>query len=155
MRHNLVPLNVKSALDYVPLAIIFMVSKREHFIFAGKYRPSIRPHPTFRIMNLVMYRQEHACTQQCAAPGICEINTAPLSVESTFQGAHETFQYTKVTSYFAQQTSYSLMIRHVSTPKSPVGYHAVYLSSLGSETILEIIVIPQPKTFFISVRRNA
>ncbi|KAF9232513.1 hypothetical protein BU15DRAFT_67382 [Melanogaster broomeanus] len=41
-------------------------------------------------------RQEHLCTATCSAPGICEIETAPQSVEATFTGRNETFQYTKV-----------------------------------------------------------
>ncbi|KAG8215603.1 hypothetical protein J3R82DRAFT_7468 [Butyriboletus roseoflavus] len=40
--------------------------------------------------------QEHLCTVLCAAPGICEIDTAPHSIEATFTGRNETFQYTKV-----------------------------------------------------------
>ncbi|KAI9455502.1 hypothetical protein HD554DRAFT_2207426 [Boletus coccyginus] len=40
--------------------------------------------------------QEHLCTAVCAARGICEIDTAPHSIEATFSGKHETFQYTKV-----------------------------------------------------------
>ncbi|KAH7884451.1 hypothetical protein F5I97DRAFT_1937890 [Phlebopus sp. FC_14] len=39
--------------------------------------------------------QEHLCTAACAASGICEIETAPQSIEATFTGKHETFQYTK------------------------------------------------------------
>ncbi|EIW81359.1 hypothetical protein CONPUDRAFT_165526 [Coniophora puteana RWD-64-598 SS2] len=39
--------------------------------------------------------QEHSCKQNCSKPGICEIDTAPLSIEATFTGQHETFQYTK------------------------------------------------------------
>ncbi|KAF8548152.1 hypothetical protein OG21DRAFT_1489630 [Imleria badia] len=38
---------------------------------------------------------EHLCTAFCAAPGICEIETAPQSIEATFTGRNETFQYTK------------------------------------------------------------
>ncbi|KAL1684093.1 hypothetical protein EV122DRAFT_200466 [Schizophyllum commune] len=40
--------------------------------------------------------QPHPCSRQCEAAGFCEIDTAPLSVEATFTGRHETFQYTKV-----------------------------------------------------------
>ncbi|KZP02990.1 hypothetical protein FIBSPDRAFT_769606, partial [Athelia psychrophila] len=40
--------------------------------------------------------QEHTCTALCAALGICEIATAPQSIEATFTGKHETFEYTKV-----------------------------------------------------------
>ncbi|KAG6331499.1 hypothetical protein ID866_7590 [Astraeus odoratus] len=39
--------------------------------------------------------QEHLCTSVCSASGICEIETAPQSIEATFTGRHETFQYTK------------------------------------------------------------
>ncbi|KIK74825.1 hypothetical protein PAXRUDRAFT_835890 [Paxillus rubicundulus Ve08.2h10] len=41
--------------------------------------------------------QEHLCTAVCSAPGICEIETAPQSIEATFTGKNETFQYTKYT----------------------------------------------------------
>ncbi|KAI9573409.1 hypothetical protein HD554DRAFT_2055827 [Boletus coccyginus] len=37
----------------------------------------------------------HACSRQCTAPGVCEIDTAPESIEETFKGMHECFQYTK------------------------------------------------------------
>ncbi|KAG1886418.1 uncharacterized protein F5891DRAFT_1082392 [Suillus fuscotomentosus] len=40
--------------------------------------------------------EEHSCSVQCTAEGICEIETAPQSIEATFTGRHETFQYTKV-----------------------------------------------------------
>ncbi|KAI5998966.1 hypothetical protein F5J12DRAFT_928807 [Pisolithus orientalis] len=39
--------------------------------------------------------EEHFCTDECSVPGICEIETAPYSIEATFTGRHETFQYTK------------------------------------------------------------
>ncbi|KAG2347680.1 hypothetical protein BDR05DRAFT_927599 [Suillus weaverae] len=39
--------------------------------------------------------EEHSCSMQCTAEGICEIETAPQSIEATFTGRHETFQYTK------------------------------------------------------------
>ncbi|KAF8548768.1 hypothetical protein OG21DRAFT_684156 [Imleria badia] len=39
--------------------------------------------------------QEHLCASACTAPGICEIETAPHSIEATFTGRNETFQYTK------------------------------------------------------------
>ncbi|KAF8267057.1 hypothetical protein EI94DRAFT_1731643 [Lactarius quietus] len=41
--------------------------------------------------------ESHSCSEQCAAPGICQIDTSPQSVEATFTGRHETFQYTKYT----------------------------------------------------------
>ncbi|KAG8216262.1 hypothetical protein J3R82DRAFT_8306 [Butyriboletus roseoflavus] len=45
--------------------------------------------------SIHLCRQEHLCTALCAAPGICEIETAPHSIEATFTGRNETFQYTK------------------------------------------------------------
>ncbi|KAF7356382.1 VWFA domain-containing protein [Mycena venus] len=39
--------------------------------------------------------QEHKCASHCQAKGICQIDTAPQSIEATFTGRHETFQYTK------------------------------------------------------------
>jgi hypothetical protein len=41
-------------------------------------------------------RNSHTCTRQCTAPGVCEIDMAPDSIEETFRGRHECFQYTKV-----------------------------------------------------------
>ncbi|KZT12602.1 uncharacterized protein LAESUDRAFT_808190 [Laetiporus sulphureus 93-53] len=38
---------------------------------------------------------EHPCPALCSADGICQIDTAPQSIEATFTGRHETFQYTK------------------------------------------------------------
>ncbi|KAJ6514882.1 hypothetical protein C8R47DRAFT_1275662 [Mycena vitilis] len=45
---------------------------------------------------LRLFRQTHNCGASCQAAGICEIETAPQSVEATFTGRHQTFQYTKV-----------------------------------------------------------
>ncbi|KAJ6620561.1 hypothetical protein B0H10DRAFT_2188402 [Mycena sp. CBHHK59/15] len=39
--------------------------------------------------------QAHNCAALCQASGTCEIETAPQSIEATFTGRHETFQYTK------------------------------------------------------------
>lgn len=41
-------------------------------------------------------RQEHSCNKECQSPGICRIETTPKSIEATFTGVHQTFQYTKV-----------------------------------------------------------
>lgn len=40
--------------------------------------------------------QEHSCSAECGALGVCQVDTAPSSVEATFSGRHESFQYTKV-----------------------------------------------------------
>jgi hypothetical protein len=47
-------------------------------------------------VGLTFFRQQHRCEKLCAAEGICQIDTAPQSIEATFTGRHETFQYTKV-----------------------------------------------------------
>ncbi|KAJ7430289.1 hypothetical protein FB451DRAFT_1500209, partial [Mycena latifolia] len=39
--------------------------------------------------------QTHNCAAMCQAKGTCEIETAPQSIQATFTGRHETFQYTK------------------------------------------------------------
>ncbi|KIM19859.1 hypothetical protein M408DRAFT_334238 [Serendipita vermifera MAFF 305830] len=41
--------------------------------------------------------QNHDCKHLCEMDGVCEINTTPQSIESTFVGRHETFTYTKYT----------------------------------------------------------
>ncbi|KAL5492779.1 hypothetical protein ACEPAI_4226 [Sanghuangporus weigelae] len=40
--------------------------------------------------------QEHKCKEECASDGVCEIDTVPQSIEATFSGAHDRFQYTKL-----------------------------------------------------------
>ncbi|KAI9455078.1 hypothetical protein BJY52DRAFT_1122217 [Lactarius psammicola] len=44
--------------------------------------------------------KEHRCSALCSA-GICKIHTKPHSIETTFVGTHEKFQYTRV-SFFAR-----------------------------------------------------
>ncbi|KAI9434837.1 hypothetical protein H4582DRAFT_1855657 [Lactarius indigo] len=39
----------------------------------------------------------HSCSAPCSAPGTCQIDTSPHSVEATFTGRHEKYQYTKYT----------------------------------------------------------
>lgn len=41
-------------------------------------------------------RETHSCSELCSMPGICQIDNAPQSIEATFTGRQETFQYTKV-----------------------------------------------------------
>ncbi|KAI9443812.1 hypothetical protein H4582DRAFT_1039790 [Lactarius indigo] len=41
--------------------------------------------------------EAHSCSKLCAAPGICQIDTSPQSMEATFTGKHETFRYTRYT----------------------------------------------------------
>jgi len=39
--------------------------------------------------------QKHDCASQCAAAGICRIETQPSAIEEQFFGRHEVFQYTR------------------------------------------------------------
>ncbi|KIM22917.1 hypothetical protein M408DRAFT_332686 [Serendipita vermifera MAFF 305830] len=41
--------------------------------------------------------QKHDCKHLCEMDGVCEINTTPQSIESTFDGRYEKFAYTKYT----------------------------------------------------------
>ncbi|PAV19468.1 hypothetical protein PNOK_0440200 [Pyrrhoderma noxium] len=41
--------------------------------------------------------QEHKCRSECESIGVCEIDTVPHSIEETFNGAHDQFQYTRYT----------------------------------------------------------
>jgi len=47
-------------------------------------------------LRLSVNREAHPCSALCSDNGICHIETAPQSIEATFTGRHETFQYTKV-----------------------------------------------------------
>ena len=42
------------------------------------------------------FSQEHKCQSDCESIGVCEIDTVPHSIEETFNGAHDQFQYTRV-----------------------------------------------------------
>ena len=65
-------------------------------------------------------REAHACSALCTDKGICQIDTAPQSIEATFTGRHETFQYTKVVFFFALRRafliSYAVHTRCVESP---------------------------------------
>ena len=54
--------------------------------------------PYLPISRLLIWTssQEHSCSALCSVAGICQVDTIPQSVEATFTGRHETFQYTKV-----------------------------------------------------------
>ena len=51
---------------------------------------------SFLNLNIVTNRETHPCSALCSDQGICQIDTAPQSIQATFTGRHETFQYTKV-----------------------------------------------------------
>ncbi|EJD00191.1 uncharacterized protein FOMMEDRAFT_112544 [Fomitiporia mediterranea MF3/22] len=48
-----------------------------------------------RVNAIHLCGQEHKCIELCESKGVCEIDTVPQSIEATFSGAHDRFQYTK------------------------------------------------------------
>ena len=73
----------------------------------------------------ILHRESHQCLALCSAPGICQIDAAPMSIEATFTGRHETFQYTKVlttlactTLFWTCYSSFSLPSIHKVWPES-------------------------------------
>jgi hypothetical protein len=89
------PLHVRYLASFVNASvqtpIISTVFKPMLFTFAG----ALFVVQMLKIRSL-WCRQTHNCGGSCQAAGICEIETAPQSIEATFTGRHETFQYTKV-----------------------------------------------------------
>ena len=55
-------------------------------------------------------RESHPCLERCAASGICQIDTSPQSIEATFTGRHETFQYTRVSAILSFGRHSDLMV---------------------------------------------
>jgi hypothetical protein len=74
-------------------------------------------------------RQEHSCSALCSAPGICQIDTTPQSIEATFTGRHETFQYTKVTLTSSRRYTDFLMMSLV---------HPRFVSCYSSFSLLSV-----------------
>ncbi|CAL1701264.1 unnamed protein product [Somion occarium] len=68
--------------------------------------------------------QDHPCPASCQSPGICRIETTPQSIEATFTGRHETFQYTKYT-----QASRRLPCV-IAVPAGQTEHHGKHLHSL-------------------------
>ena len=94
---NAKPASVPSLVSYVSTFVLTRIIctawKMGKFISAGEFHELTCTLPNHG------RRQEHLCTSGCSAQGICEIETAPQSIEATFTGKHETFQYTKVWDY--------------------------------------------------------
>ncbi|KAJ7016426.1 hypothetical protein C8F04DRAFT_981687 [Mycena alexandri] len=67
--------------------------------------------------------QEHACAALCQADGICQIDTTPQSIEATFTGRHETFQYTK----YSQDAKRLLCA--IKIPPGERGHHGPHIHS--------------------------
>ena len=86
--------NASCAIDYVLAAIISIHFVETLSTFAGKHFEDTESYGS------TTWREIHSCPSLCSANGICEIDTAPQSIEATFTGRHETFQYTKVNQLF-------------------------------------------------------
>ncbi|TFK74975.1 hypothetical protein BDN72DRAFT_832681 [Pluteus cervinus] len=70
--------------------------------------------------------ESHPCQHECSSDGICEINTSPQSIEATFTGRHETFQYTKVgTVYLAKRLPCAISI-----PPGQLGHNGPHCHTL-------------------------
>lgn len=88
---------VNCANGYVQVQTTFTHSSQVHIIYAG-----MAIYWFFWLWWTFCCRQEHACAATCQSKGICRIETTPQSVEATFTGRHETFQYTKVSGTLIQ-----------------------------------------------------
>jgi hypothetical protein len=115
------------AKDCVQIRTISMACKTTLFIFAGMLMD--RPSHIFWYLNI--NREEHSCSILCTADGICEIETAPQSIEATFTGRHETFQYTKVACLFVD-----IVFRANRLPLSIVLARFVYQLTFSTSTDL-------------------
>lgn len=84
---------VSSVNGCAPILHTFMRCKKMLYISVGAYTEQ-----DFRGCHRTecLFRQEHPCLELCQYPGLCRIETTPQSIEETFTGKHETFQYTKV-----------------------------------------------------------
>jgi hypothetical protein len=70
---------------------------RTCIICVGEYMSHRNQTPRSKILR----RESHQCSALCSAPGKCQIDSAPMSIDATFTGRHETFQYTKVVTALA------------------------------------------------------
>jgi hypothetical protein len=85
--------NVSCAIASAQVPTTCMVWGNKNCIFAGQFWLSGLP----CVASMIdASSQEHPCPALCTAAGICDIETAPHSIEATFTGRHENFQYTKV-----------------------------------------------------------
>lgn len=66
---------------------------KERFICAGKLMVTVAMQSCYIQTDS---RQEHMCKEKCQSIGVCEIDTVPHSIQETFNGVHDQFQYTKV-----------------------------------------------------------
>ena len=115
-----VPLLVNYAAGCAPHKTTFMALKMALCTSAGK--------SCYLLLLLFppqdMRRQQHSCNATCNESGICEIETAPHSIEATFTGTHETFQYTKVGVHASSCVS-MLTVLKVYTRSVDVGLYSI------------------------------
>jgi hypothetical protein len=110
---DFVPFLVNYAGDYA-VGTTYMALTQTNITFAG-----VSAVPLYERHLFQFSRQEHSCSALCSSPGICQIDTTPQSIEATFTGRHETFQYTKVCSSLLMSwanvlITYSVYARYVS-----------------------------------------
>ena len=98
------------------------------------------------------FRQEHHCAELCQSPGICHIATTPQGIESTFQGRHETFQYTKVGFCAFICSQCFLAYLNDSTSKVPGGSLASLQSHMILLHIADSTFIAQIQNYSISAK---
>ncbi|EMD40863.1 hypothetical protein CERSUDRAFT_121499 [Gelatoporia subvermispora B] len=72
--------------------------------------------------------QSHSCSALCSARGTCQIETTPQSVEATFTGRHQTFQYTKYTQDAKRLPCVKLI------PAGEIEHSGPHLHSLDDDT---------------------
>jgi len=89
-------------------------------------------------------REEHECRALCTASGVCEINTAPQSIEATFTGRNETFQYTKVRILFRARLKPLIVpsIHKVTRPSSAVSKLIILAFSVANQKRCAKIIKP-------------
>ena len=95
--------HVSCAGGCAPIRTIYTASRRVNFTSASEWIGS----EVTSILNN-RHRLKHSCSGLCKSQGTCEIDTTPQSIESTFTGRHESFQYTKVRSIRFTRRSFDL-----------------------------------------------
>ncbi|KAH9171607.1 hypothetical protein EDB89DRAFT_1906886 [Lactarius sanguifluus] len=71
-------------------------------------QPAVAEREIIYVFKDMSRPNEHSCNALCSAPGICQVETTPLSVEATFTPRHEAFQYTKRRLVFSRSSTEDL-----------------------------------------------
>jgi hypothetical protein len=121
---------VRSTASFVvvtaPQGIISMLWRKTRFTYAGT-----NVMLNCKVMTNEYPRNTHPCPNQCDGPGICQIDPVPKEAQSTFDGHHERFDFTKVSTKNCK-SKHHLIISKANTrgassqlcyphPGSPVG----------------------------------